>query len=400
MMTSALVGSAPAAAAEPVDSEQIVAAESAVAATGPLFVLPVPVTEEQWTELPVAPVEGASEETAKPTPADWAMAMPVLLAVPAPPPPPVVTPPGSSAVAAPPAETMPLAMAASRPASAERPALPPSEASAEPVVLPGLSRAATSAEAPATVAPPVPTGHGTVGAKEVKPMQPAEPTEKITEAAEQNLPRGKIVPVLEAAQAAAPVEARPVVPLAMERRPVSVERTAVVAAAIAAERPVRPEAASVVAEVRPPAAVDRVFTDISQQVVSFKRVGMLTAEVQVRPDRQTEITLQLNLRAGQVEATARLERGDYDGLRAHWAGLQDSLAQQGVRLGPLQPTAATLDERFSGGGGQAMPQFHDQTFRQFEWERGHEPADGGASLHPARPQQAAAASGRGWERWA
>jgi hypothetical protein len=413
MMTRALVGTVPAATgAEPVESETMVAAESAAAATGPQFVLPVPVTEEELAELPVAPVEGESDEAVEPSPASWAMAMPLLLAVsvpPPPPPPPLVTSAGSSAVVALPtaaaAEPMPVAplpVAAEPPRpefSADQPALPPSGASAQPVVMPALARSAMSTEPIATVAPSEPTGRGTVGAKEVEPMQAAEQTERIAEPAEQNLPRGKFVPVLEAARAVESAEARPVMPPPVGRRLPALDRTAAVAAAVAAERPVRWEAASAVTEARPPAAVEKVFTDISQQVVSFKRVGALTAEVQVRPDRQTEITLQWNVRAGQVEVTAQLERGDYDGLRAHWAGLQESLAQQGVRLGPLQPTAAALDDRF-GGGGQAAPQFHDRTFRDFEWERGGEPAAGGARLNPAKPERAVAAGGRGWERWA
>ncbi len=409
MMTSSLVGTAPAATgAEPVESEPMVAAESAAAATGPQFVLPVPVTEEELAELPVAPVEGESDEAVELSPADWAMAMPLLLAVSVPPPVPLVTPPGASAVTASPAvavEPMPVAalpVAAEPPrpeVSADQPALPPSGASAESVVMTDLVRSAISAASSATDAPSEPTSRGTVGAKEVEPMQAAEQTERIAEPAEQNLPRGKFVPVSEAARAVESAEARPVMPPPVGRRLPALDRAVAVTPAVAAERPVRWEAASAVTETRPPAAVERVFTEISQQVVSFKRLGALTAEVQVRPDRQTEITLQWNVRAGQVEVTAQLERGDYDGLRAHWAGLQESLAQQGVRLGPLQPTAAALDDRF-GGGGQAAPQFHDRTFREFQWERGEEPAAGGARLNPAKPERAVTAGGRGWERWA
>lgn len=366
--TTTPVATAPVAAVELAEAEVAVAPLLPAATTAPLFVLPLPVTEEELVDLPVTAEPVVSDEPPAEKPRlDFVMPPPFV-----PPPPPPPLPAMKPVVTAPEPEPVKL----------------------DSLPLPAPLPVADEIAAPVKAAPPVVVGPvvaGTVSAKQVAPMQTMEKTEKVAERAAQILPRGKFVPVAEPVRAEAPA---PVVP----RRPIQVEVPAAMPVPVALERPVRLEAPAPVEAVRPPAAVEKVFTEISHQVVLFKRVGAASAEVQVRPDRQTEITLHLSVRAGQVEVTAQVERGDFDGLRAHWAGLQESLAQQGVRVGPLVPTAAALDERFAGG--QAGMQFRDQSFRPFERETFEEPRAGAASVTPAPTRRAATPSGRGWERWA
>jgi hypothetical protein len=67
-----------------------------------------------------------------------------------------------------------------------------------------------------------------------------------------------------------------------------------------------------------------------------KRINAESMAVVLKPDSQTEIFLHLATRNGQIEIQARFERGDFAGLSGHWAQLQQTLAQQGVRLSHLQ----------------------------------------------------------------
>jgi hypothetical protein len=47
--------------------------------------------------------------------------------------------------------------------------------------------------------------------------------------------------------------------------------------------------------------------------------------------------LHVKLQQGHLEALAVLEHGDFAALGAEWTGLQNRLAEQGVRLAPLAP---------------------------------------------------------------
>lgn len=68
----------------------------------------------------------------------------------------------------------------------------------------------------------------------------------------------------------------------------------------------------------------------------MKELGAKALVVTLRPDSLTELHLELNHRNGEVEAVIRCERGNFQELNAQWSQLQDSMAQQKVRLAPLQ----------------------------------------------------------------
>jgi hypothetical protein len=57
--------------------------------------------------------------------------------------------------------------------------------------------------------------------------------------------------------------------------------------------------------------------------------------VVLKPDGNTQLSLQLKLQHGHFEAFAVLERGDFKSLTSEWAQLQGRLADQGIRLAPL-----------------------------------------------------------------
>lgn len=87
--------------------------------------------------------------------------------------------------------------------------------------------------------------------------------------------------------------------------------------------------------VSPADHVAKVTALLQDQVVRFRQTARESVEVVLRPDSQTELHVQLVQRAGQIEATVRCDRGDTQALGGNWSRLQESLAQQGVRLAPL-----------------------------------------------------------------
>ncbi|MEO8427914.1 MAG: hypothetical protein ABI651_12465 [Verrucomicrobiota bacterium] len=80
---------------------------------------------------------------------------------------------------------------------------------------------------------------------------------------------------------------------------------------------------------------EQIFFQISKQAVALKHFNADSMAVVLKPDSETAIFLHLQLQNGQVEVHARFERGDYQALRAGWEQLRESLASQGIRLGPL-----------------------------------------------------------------
>jgi uncharacterized protein (DUF2252 family) len=224
-------------------------------------------------------------------------------------------------------------------------------------------------------------------------MKMPEKTEVNSRSAEKNLPRGNLVPAPAPREAAVTVKSNAA--SADERKSSDSETPALAIAAPVHEKAVSLESPAP-AEVARPAQVERVFTEVTERVVSFKRLGTESAEVNVRPDRSTEITLQMSVRNGQVQVVARLERGNFDSLNAHWGDLQQTLSQQGVRVGELQH--ATLNTRT----GQQDLGGHSQRRFGRETESLDELPLAGAMTEPLRKQshRTTARSRRGWEMWA
>ena len=143
---------------------------------------------------------------------------------------------------------------------------------------------------------------------------------------------------------------------------------------------------------------------IAEHAVAFKQLGAASLDVALRPDGQTELSLRLSLRQGQLEITAHLQRGDFDTLRQRWPALQESLASQGIRLDPLtaaEPgTGWTATHTFEGGT-NGRQQWAEQSASAADWA--DEPVRTGprGEQRPARSRaRTATGKHRGWESWA
>lgn len=93
-------------------------------------------------------------------------------------------------------------------------------------------------------------------------------------------------------------------------------------------------------------AVGRV---IENTVVGLQHASATSLAVVLKPDGNTQLSLQLKLQHGHFEAFAVLERGDFKSLTSEWAQLQGRLADQGIRLAPL---VSNLPRTSGFAGGQ------------------------------------------------
>ncbi len=112
-------------------------------------------------------------------------------------------------------------------------------------------------------------------------------------------------------------------------------------------------------------AVERLRSVIHHEMAVLKASGGDSLAVVVRPTADSEIFIQLTREKGGVEAFVRMEKGDAAELRRQWAHLEGALAEQQVRLQPLQAGSSTTDD----------PGFHDrrnQFSRQQEQQGGEQ----------------------------
>lgn len=364
---------APLPAEEPATDTQTLTLVAAQLIAPPLVVMPAPITPEP---PPVcveasAPVVVETPEIPRCAPKDNVG---------------VVAPTGSSLPeAVPPALLQPVA------SSAPLPALP----TTEPVAPPPPEPVEGESLAPATEAV------GTATAKQVAQMKKTGKPAANARNAEKVLPRRQNFPEppSQPERASAKPDAAPV-PAHEPRETGKVEVSAPGIAAPAGDKaaPVTNDAG---VESARPAAVEKAFGLVTERIVSFKRVGVDSAEVNLRPDRDTEITLQLRLSNGHVEVAARLERGNFEALRAHWGELQQSLSQQGVRVGALAAAAPVSGGQFSFDASQQGAR-HDG---REAFERAGEGVDdwawaGAMSKASREPKHRQPEHVRGWERWA
>ena len=154
--------------------------------------------------------------------------------------------------------------------------------------------------------------------------------------------------------------------------------------------------------------VEKVFNEVSEQVVAFKKVGVSSMDAVLRPDRGTEISLQLSLgNNGQVDVVARVERGNFEGLQAHWSELQSSLAQQGVRVGELHQSSLTNNQASFHNSPQHLGgTMGEQQQAQRQASRSPETLDelplvgSGGEPFKVRTSIPTTTPSRGWEKWA
>jgi len=90
------------------------------------------------------------------------------------------------------------------------------------------------------------------------------------------------------------------------------------------------------ASIDPMLTVERISGLLQRETALVRPHSSDAMSVVLRPDAATELVVHLAQRNGRIEATVRCERGDFEHLNALWPQLQHSLAQQKVRLAPLQ----------------------------------------------------------------
>jgi hypothetical protein len=95
-------------------------------------------------------------------------------------------------------------------------------------------------------------------------------------------------------------------------------------------------------------------------VLEMKLLGSDSMSVIVRPDGQTELHLLLAMTNGEVSVQAKLSNGDLQSLGTEWNTLQQSLAQQGIRLEPLEHTPAAANSGQGGASANSSSQFSRQ----------------------------------------
>ena len=140
-----------------------------------------------------------------------------------------------------------------------------------------------------------------------------------------------------------------------------------------------------------------VLEAIRGHVELLKTSNQQKLEVVLRPDGRTEIRLQVENVNGEILLQARCERGDFARLESNWSAIQQSLANQGVRVEPLQHSGSFQQNNQSYSGSSASPdqRSHSEQEREaitFEQEMSV----------PNRPKKLVAQStaARGWQSWA
>ena len=160
-------------------------------------------------------------------------------------------------------------------------------------------------------------------------------------------------------------------------------------------------------------SIERITGLVVREAALVKQHSSDSMSVVLRPDAETELLVHFTQRNGQIEASIRCERGDSQHLGALWAQLQESLAQQKVRLAPLQESSFSQPDFNSASGADRNgggPGSDRQPPRQSldEWPAPASPgASGAATTSTAHVRGGGGSRHRristsrpGWETWA
>lgn len=190
--------------------------------------------------------------------------------------------------------------------------------------------------------------------------------------------------------------------------------TRVLAADLAVQRSFNVSGVASAMETAPRAGViSKLTEDVWAAVNEFKVKGGDRVEVQLQPDAQTRLRLEISHERGVVEVRARLEGGDLMALTSGWSNLQDSMADRGVMLRQLE---SELPPRQQPGQSQTQSSFdaeaRREAFAQARQQRLLVEEEAAAprvlrpsatSVAPAKvspPADVRPSDRRGWESWA
>ena len=132
-----------------------------------------------------------------------------------------------------------------------------------------------------------------------------------------------------------------------------------------------------------------------------KRFKADSMSVVLKPDANTEVYLHLTLHQGSVDVETQLKRGDLAGLQSQWGQVQEAMARQGVRVGPLQGADTPGFSDLNSGGSSAGSGREQHPFGDPEAGPAGQPIF--VSTQPApRPQtpRTSRPEDRSWESWA
>lgn len=173
-----------------------------------------------------------------------------------------------------------------------------------------------------------------------------------------------------------------------------------------------PESSPETRQVDASGTVERISSLVLRETALLKKHGSDSMAVVLRPDAETELFVHLSQRDGQIEATVRCERGDAQQIGALWGQLQESLAQQKVRLAPLQdaPGGNSNFNQPQSSGGPAMGGGQNGTREDARPEKqsmDERPAPAAPVIHAPHVRGTGGSRRRrittsrpGWETWA
>lgn len=143
-------------------------------------------------------------------------------------------------------------------------------------------------------------------------------------------------------------------------------------------------------------ALDRTHELIATHAMRLHPFGASSLHVVIKPSEGVQLSVQLQMKDGHVEAQASLHKGDFEFLNRHWHDLQQRLENRGIRLGTLttsgNPGAGT-------GNGSRQPQ-HRAEPEPLPVGGIAEFTLAGSMTEPPGRRNARAAAHRGWETWA
>jgi hypothetical protein len=141
-------------------------------------------------------------------------------------------------------------------------------------------------------------------------------------------------------------------------------------------------------------SLERTQDLMSLHALQLRASGADSLQVVIKPGPGMQLSLNLQMREGNVEMSATAPRGDFDALNRHWSELQQQLETRGVRLGSL-----TCSDQPASGDSHSFQQPQRQ---QADDNTPPAPAFadfallGSMSLAPTIKTL----SQRGWESWA
>jgi hypothetical protein len=144
-------------------------------------------------------------------------------------------------------------------------------------------------------------------------------------------------------------------------------------------------------------ALDRVQDMVVLHATRLSDVGNDSLQVVIKPGAGTQLSLELRQRGDGVEATAILQRGDFEHLNKQWPALQQQLEQRGIRLTPL-----ATDANFASSGENNFQQKQNQSTEPDSFPAGAvaEIAPAGLMTGAFAQSDARAVRHYGWESWA